>query len=55
MAIAGSAYFCMLALAGSAAPLLAASADQVRTRVDGLRELGAAFKAINDGLRGATK
>jgi cytochrome c556 len=41
-----------LALAGIAAPLLAAPADQVRTRVDGFRELGAAFKAVNDGLRG---
>lgn len=40
-----------LALAGIAAPLLAAPADQVRTRVEGLRELGAAFKAVNDGLR----
>lgn len=39
-------------LAGLAAPLLAAPADQVRTRVDGYRELGAAFKAVNDGLRG---
>lgn len=43
-----------LALAGIAAPLLAAPADQVRTRVDGLRELGAAFKAVNDGLRSPT-
>lgn len=42
------------ALAGLAAPLLAAPADQVRTRVDGYRELGAAFKAVNDGLRGPT-
>jgi cytochrome c556 len=31
--------------------LLAAPADQVRTRVAGLRELGAAFKTVNDGLR----
>ena len=36
----------------AAAPLLAAPADTVRTRVAGLREVGAAFKAINDGLRG---
>lgn len=43
-----------LVLAGIAAPLLAAPADQVRTRVDGLRELGAAFKAVNDGLRSST-
>jgi cytochrome c556 len=40
-----------LALAAIAAPLLAAPADQVRTRIEGLRELGAAFKAVNDGLR----
>jgi cytochrome c556 len=43
-----------LALAGIAAPLLAAPADQVHTRVDGFRELGAAFKAVNDGLRSPT-
>ncbi|MBW8753703.1 MAG: cytochrome c [Sphingomonadales bacterium] len=43
-----------LALAGIAAPLLAAPADQVKTRVAGLRELGAAFKAVNDGLRSPT-
>lgn len=43
-----------LVLAGIAAPLLAAPADQVRTRIDGLRELGAAFKAVNDGLRSPT-
>ena len=34
-----------------ATPLLAAPADTIRTRVTGLRELGAAFKAVNDGLR----
>lgn len=34
-----------------ATPLLAAPADTIRTRVAGLRELGAAFKAVNDGLR----
>jgi cytochrome c556 len=41
-----------LFLALIAAPLLAAPADDVRTRVNGLRELGAAYKAINDSLRG---
>lgn len=41
-----------LALAGAAAPLLAAPADQARSRIEGYRELGAAFKAVNDGLRG---
>ena len=40
-----------LALAGLAAPLLAAPADQIRVRTTGYRDLGAAFKAINDGLR----
>jgi cytochrome c556 len=43
-----------LALAGIAGPLLAAPADQVRIRVAGLRELGAAFKTVNDGLRSPT-
>lgn len=36
----------------TAAPVLATPADVVATRVAGLRELGAAFKAVNDGLRG---
>ncbi|MEJ5978870.1 cytochrome c [Novosphingobium sp. PS1R-30] len=41
-----------IALAGiAAAPLLAAPADQIRTRIDGYRDLGAAFKTLNDGLR----
>jgi cytochrome c556 len=35
-----------------AAPLLAAPADVVRQRIAGLRELGAAFKNVNDSLRG---
>ena len=44
------------ALITASAPLLAAApklapADQIKARVTGLRELGAAFKAINDGLR----
>ena len=38
-----------LVLCASAA--VAAPADVVRTRIAGFRELGAAFKAINDGLR----
>jgi len=45
---------CAVALVAAgfmAAPLLASSADDVRIRVSGLRELGAAFKAVNDGLR----
>lgn len=43
--------FAPLVLAGLAGPLFAAPADQARTRIDGFRELGAAFKAVNDGLR----
>jgi cytochrome c556 len=35
------------------APLLATPADSVRIRVAGFREMGAAFKAVNDGLRGS--
>ena len=46
--------------AALAAPLLAAGprtpapspADVVRTRIAGLRELGAAFKNVSDGMRG---
>lgn len=44
--------FAAIGLALVAAPLLAAPADTVRTRIAGLRELGAAFKNVNDGLRG---
>lgn len=40
-----------LLLAAVAAPLLAAPVDQARTRVAGYRQLGANFKAVNDGLR----
>jgi len=36
-----------------AAPLLAAPADAIRARIASYRELGAAFKAVNDGLRGS--
>ena len=43
--IAAFATFATLATA-SAAPL-----DTIRTRIAGYRELGAAFKGINDGLR----
>ncbi|MDE2301659.1 MAG: cytochrome c [Sphingomonadales bacterium] len=35
-----------------ASAVVAAPADAVKTRIDGLRELGAAFKAIRDGLAG---
>ena len=34
-----------------AAPLLAAGVDIVKSRIAGYREIGAAFKAINDQLR----
>lgn len=40
-----------LLLGAVAAPLLGAPADQVRTRIAGYRQLGASFKAVNDGLR----
>lgn len=40
-----------LLLAAAGAPLLAAPADQVRVRVAGYKQLGASFKAVNDGLR----
>lgn len=36
-----------------APPVLAAASDIVRTRITSYRELGAAFKSVNDGLRGA--
>lgn len=35
-----------------ALPALAAPADTIRARINGYRELGAAFKSVNDGLRG---
>lgn len=41
-----------IAVAALAAPLLAAPADTVRTRIAGYKELGGAFKAVTDGLRG---
>jgi cytochrome c556 len=39
-------------VAAVALPVLAAPADAVRSRILGFREVGAAFKAVNDGLRG---
>lgn len=41
-----------LALLLAAGPLLAAPIDDARTRIDGLRELGASFKTVNDAQRG---
>ena len=41
-----------LAMAAVSAPLLASPADTIRSRITSYRELGAAFKAVNDGLRG---
>jgi cytochrome c556 len=37
-----------------ATPLLATPADQVKSRIASYRELGAAFKNVNDALRGPT-
>ncbi|MBC2667824.1 cytochrome c [Novosphingobium piscinae] len=34
-----------------AAPLVAAAPDPIASRIDTYRELGASFKAVNDGLR----
>jgi cytochrome c556 len=42
------------ALVVSAVPLLAADVDIVKARIAGYREIGAAFKAINDQLRSGT-
>ncbi len=44
--------YAALSLGLIGAPLLAAPADVVRTRIAGLREMGAAFKNVNDALRG---
>lgn len=41
-----------LALVAAAAPLMAAPADGIRSRITNFRELGAAYKAVNDSLRG---
>lgn len=41
------------ALAIGSSALLAAPSDLIKTRITGFRELGAAFKAANDGLRGS--
>jgi len=40
-----------LAAGLASAPLLAAAADVVRARVEGLRELGASYKNVNDELK----
>ena len=42
----------LAALGALATAQAAASADPVRARISEFRELGAAFKAVNDGLRG---
>jgi cytochrome c556 len=39
------------AMAAGTALAALAPADVVKSRIDGYRELGAAFKAVNDGLR----
>ena len=43
----------VIALGALAAALIAAPADTIRARIASYRELGAAFKAVNDGLRGS--
>jgi cytochrome c556 len=40
-----------LILASFAMPLVAAPSDPAGVRIQGFRQLGAAFKALNDGLR----
>lgn len=46
--------FASLGLTALAAPLFAAPADQVRTRIGAYRDLGTQFKSINDSLRSPT-
>ncbi|MCX7283598.1 MAG: cytochrome c [Novosphingobium sp.] len=41
----------VLAVVGLATPLLAAPADSIASRIAGYRDLGAAFKSVNDSLR----
>lgn len=41
-----------VAIAAFAVPLMAAPADTIRTRVAGYKDLGGAFKAVTDSLRG---
>lgn len=38
----------------ASAPVLAAASDIVRSRIEGLRELGALFKNVNDELKSST-
>lgn len=49
-----SAFVAMIALA-LGAPVLAAPSDQIRTRIAGYRDLGAAYKSVNDSMRGEPK
>jgi cytochrome c556 len=44
-----------LGLALLAAPLLAAPADLVKARVAGYKQMGAAFKAVTDGIRSGSQ
>ena len=48
------AFFGAFTASLAAAPVLAAAADVVRARIEGLRELGALFKNVNDELKGDT-
>lgn len=43
--------FALIPAVLAAAPASAGAPEQVRSRIDTYRELGAAFKAVNDGLR----
>lgn len=47
-----AATFAALLASAMLTPLAAAPADQVRMRIVGFKELGAAFKRLNDTLRG---
>lgn len=41
-----------VAIAAFTVPLMAAPADTIRTRIAGYKDLGGAFKAVTDSLRG---
>lgn len=47
--VVGAALICLMV-----APSLAAPADQIKTRQAGLKQLGAEFKKLNDGLRASS-
>ena len=49
--VAGAFIIGALTVSLASAPLLAAAADVVRARIEGLRELGASFTNVNDELK----